>query len=213
MGDSGTPPDGDSGAPAPARPAAGIVLVRSGASHRSAGLEVLMVQRTSKAAFMPGIWVFPGGGVEDADADGPADRYADCALRELTEETGIELGGDRELVPLSRWVTPKAISRRFDTRFFVARAPGHCRPVPNGHETVDARWVRPAAALADEDFPLSFPTERDLEWLAGHDSPQALIEAARGRDQGAVQPTISDRGGETVIEVGTRSWPVPKRGG
>ena len=48
--------------PAPAIiPAATVILV-----HDQDGLEVLMLRRTSAVAF-GGMWVFPGGHVEDAD--------------------------------------------------------------------------------------------------------------------------------------------------
>lgn len=59
-------------------------------------LEVLMVQRPHSARFMPGVWVFPGGVVDDEDTayaiDHGFDAAADwrvAALRELVEETGV----------------------------------------------------------------------------------------------------------------------------
>ena len=61
-------------------------------------LEVLMVQSPFTSRFMPGVWVFPGGAVDESDADppsqfGPAphDDWRVAALRELIEETGIWL--------------------------------------------------------------------------------------------------------------------------
>ena len=51
----------------PIRPAATVMLVRDG----DAGLEVFMLQRTHAAVFAKGIYVFPGGKVDSADA-GPA---------------------------------------------------------------------------------------------------------------------------------------------
>ena len=46
--------------PVPALPAATVTLVRDGA----AGLEVLMLQRNFKSGFMPGMYLFPGGGLD-----------------------------------------------------------------------------------------------------------------------------------------------------
>ena len=51
--------------PAPARPAATIVLLRDGAR----GPEVLLLHRTRSAGFVPGAYVFPGGRVDRSDAD------------------------------------------------------------------------------------------------------------------------------------------------
>lgn len=80
------------------REAATICLVRDA----DLGPEVLMVQRSDRARFMPAAWVFPGGAVDESDA-GPealaAVRSSDddlfpwlaAAMRELVEETGIWL--------------------------------------------------------------------------------------------------------------------------
>ena len=50
--------------PAPTRPAATVLLLRDGAH----GLEVLMTRRSLTASFAPGAYVFPGGGIDAADA-------------------------------------------------------------------------------------------------------------------------------------------------
>jgi 8-oxo-dGTP pyrophosphatase MutT (NUDIX family) len=59
-------------------------------------LEVLMVQRPHTARFMPGVWVFPGGVVDEEDAAYAVERgfsasadWEIAALRELAEETGV----------------------------------------------------------------------------------------------------------------------------
>jgi hypothetical protein len=52
------------------RPAATILLLREQASAP----EVFMLQRTSKAAFLPGAFVFPGGALDPDDASERAAR-------------------------------------------------------------------------------------------------------------------------------------------
>ena len=99
------------GTPATPRPAASVVLLRRGGKHAQRALQVLLLKRTEKAAFMPGAWVFPGGAVDPGDGEGP-DGFRACAIRELHEEAGIELSPDEELVPFCRWVTPEIVSRR-----------------------------------------------------------------------------------------------------
>src|ERR1700712_1955398 len=110
------------GTPATPRPAASVVLLRRGGKHAQRALEVLLVKRTEAARFMPGVWVFPGGSVEDFDGGGVAGREA-CARRELGEEAGIPLPAEEELVPFCRWITPAVTSRRLDAWFFPALAP------------------------------------------------------------------------------------------
>src|SRR3954452_4876080 len=135
------------GPPSTPRPAASIVLLRRGGKHSQRALEVLMLKRGEEANFMPGVWVFPGRSVDEADGTDEAGARA-CAVRELAEEAGIELPPDEELVPFTRWITPELIATRFDAWFFLALAPAHAPPEPDGVETTEARWFEPAAALA-----------------------------------------------------------------
>lgn len=70
---------------------------------------------------------------------------------------------------LSRWVTPPGNSRRYDTRFFVARATDVQAPRADGSDTVSAEWWSPMTALEHCDsgrVHLILPTRRSLERLA-----------------------------------------------
>ena len=49
---------------APLRPAATVLLLRD-TPH---GIEVLMTRRSATASFAPGAYVFPGGRIDDGDA-------------------------------------------------------------------------------------------------------------------------------------------------
>ncbi len=92
----------------------------------------------------------------------------------------------------SRWVTPQAEPRRYDTCFFLAAFPEGQMPAHDAVETVESAWVRPAAALADTGFPVIFPTERTLQDLAGLASLEAAQRAARARpDVRSVMPHIT----------------------
>ena len=155
------------GEPAEPRPAASVVLLRRGGKHADRSLEVLLLKRTEKARFMPNVWVFPGGAVDDGDGEDEA-RFKTCAVRELEEEAGIALPAEEELVLFSRWITPEVVSRRFDAWFFLALAPAHTPPRPDGVETTDAAWFEPANALeaqAAGEIVLAFPTIKQLEAL------------------------------------------------
>ncbi len=176
------------------RPAATILLLRKGARHGDPGIEVLMVRRSTEASFMPGVWVFPGGMIEDGET------AAECAARELAEETGIEVGAEAELVAWSRWITPEVVPVRFDTHFFVALAGAHAAPEADGVEVSDAGWFAPRAALdshAAGELELVFPTIKTLETLLEHETTDAVIEAAREREIEPILPRV----------VGTRAEP------
>jgi len=180
------------GEPSTPRPAAGIVLLRRGGKHSERALEVLMLKRTEEARFMPGVWVFPGGAVDPEDGEGEPGHRA-CAMRELAEEAAIELGAGEELVLFSRWVTPEVVSTRFDAWFFLALAPAHTPPKPDGVETTEAAWWRPSEALeanAAGDLPMAFPTLHQLRWLEPHRTSEDALAAYRGRKIDSVMPKI-----------------------
>ena len=85
--------------PAPTRPAATVLLLRDTLQ----GIEVLMTRRSMTASFAPGAFVFPGGGIDAADAQahaqstrraGQTDLHltqAIAAIRESFEELGVLL--------------------------------------------------------------------------------------------------------------------------
>ena len=124
------------------RQAATIILLRGGAET----LEVLLVQRTPKARFMGGVWVFPGGAVDTTEGEGDA-AHRIAAIRELEEEAAIRLDDASALVRFSRWITPPEVRIRFDTHFFLAPAPAGQEPRVDGDECVDWGWFAPSAAL------------------------------------------------------------------
>jgi 8-oxo-dGTP pyrophosphatase MutT (NUDIX family) len=73
----------------PAKPAATVMLLR----NSNDGIEVFMLRRTTTAAFAGGMYVFPGGKVDDADGEGD-DGYVIAAIRECYEEAGVLLATD-----------------------------------------------------------------------------------------------------------------------
>ena len=155
------------------------------------------MQRNPEQRFMGGAWVFPGGAVHDEDAD-----HAAAAVRELQEEAGIDLQQDAEVVPWSRWITPEEVKVRFDTWFFVTAAPPGAEARADGGECVDARWLRPAAALeafGRDELMLVFPTIKHLEALDQAESVADALEKARTREVVPVQPKVVIRGSEAEI--------------
>jgi len=134
--------------PAPLRPAATLVLLRDGA----ADMEVLLLHRGRQLSAFAGCWVFPGGALDPVD--GSAEGWESLpavakltAVRELKEESGLDVHPDA-LVPLSRWTAPVIMPRRFDTWFFLARAPEARVRIDHG-EIHDHRWASPRKALDD----------------------------------------------------------------
>jgi 8-oxo-dGTP pyrophosphatase MutT (NUDIX family) len=159
--------------------AATVIVLRDG----DQGVETLLLRRNSKLGFAGGMWVFPGGRVDEGDAAAGDDEEAvarRAAVREAREEAGIELEPDA-LVALSHWTPDRASKhKRFATWFFVAvAAPGDV--VIDGGEIVDHVWATPAAALdlhAAGEVELLPPTYVTLSDLASHEHTSAVLAAA-----------------------------------
>jgi 8-oxo-dGTP pyrophosphatase MutT (NUDIX family) len=197
-------PDLNPGFPVVPRPAAAVILLRRGGRHESRGLEVLMGKRTSGASFMANVWVFPGGAIDDAEVGAAVTerQFRNTALRELEEEASIKIDDPDSLVPFSRWITPEAAKVRYDTRFFLALAPAHSMPKPDGLEIVDVGWFEPQAALDRHgagEFELVFPTIKTLEVLRGFDSAEEALTATHWNPTEPVLPRIVMVEGEPRI--------------
>jgi 8-oxo-dGTP pyrophosphatase MutT (NUDIX family) len=188
------------GAPTEPRPAAGVILMRHGGKHSSAGLEILLAKRTSKARFMADVWVFPGGAVDGTQDDDEAHRRT--ALRELEEEAGVSLPGTESLVPFSRWITPEQVKIRYDTRFYLARAGPHTAPRPDGVEIVELAWFAPAEALARHEggqLLLVFPTIKMLQTLGRFTTPEKALETVGALTVEPILPRVDTSGPEPRI--------------
>jgi 8-oxo-dGTP pyrophosphatase MutT (NUDIX family) len=198
--------------------------MRRGGKHDSAGLEVLLARRNPESKFMPGVWVFPGGGVgpEDgaeksaASEDVPETAYRAAAIRELEEEVGIVISEPAGMALYSRWITPEMVPIRFDTIFYVALAPPHAAPEPDGGETIGVRWVSPALALEEHnagELPLVFPTIKHLESLTGFADADAVLAHTRERTVEPILPKVVEIDGERrVVLPGEPGYPAPATG-
>ena len=131
----------------PVYPAATVVLVRDG----GAGLEALLVQRNKAVQHMGGMWVFPGGKVDEGDYPDGRDEYnaaVNAAIRETKEEAGLDVTPG-QLVYLSHWTTPAGAKRRFATWFFLTILDDGQEVQVDGGEISSHRWVSPKTALAE----------------------------------------------------------------
>ena len=138
--------------------AATVLLLRNAESDGA--LEVLMTRRSAQASFVPGAYVFPGGGIDALDAD-PA-THAACArrpsqsdehltqavaaIRESFEELGIllarhadgRMAGDADIAALDRHQP------------FAAQCQAHGLQLAADSVFVLARWT------GDRDLPRRF---------------------------------------------------------
>jgi 8-oxo-dGTP pyrophosphatase MutT (NUDIX family) len=140
----------------PIRYAASVIAGRDGGD----GLEILVVERGAASRFLPGYVAFPGGAVDIDDGD-LADRWFGdareaaraAAVRELAEETGIDVAGGglatTVLPEICHWVAPPEVPVRFDARYFAIAVAAGIDPVPDGGETAAAWWTPPSLLFGE----------------------------------------------------------------
>lgn len=108
------------------------------------------------------------------------------------------------LSDFARWITPTFMNKRFDTWFYVARAPERQIAACDGYETVDAEWLSPAGALAMGEAgerTIIFPTRLNLELLTQANSAQDCITRAEARTIEPVLPQIVQRDGKNFLTI------------
>jgi 8-oxo-dGTP pyrophosphatase MutT (NUDIX family) len=82
---------------------------------------------------------------------------------------------------VSHWITPVGEPRRFDTRFFIARAPDAQEPLHDDNETIASLWVAPTEALAMHkrgELAMIPPTTSNLEFLVPHATADDALQAS-----------------------------------
>jgi 8-oxo-dGTP pyrophosphatase MutT (NUDIX family) len=109
------------------------------------------------------------------------------------------------LTTLARWVPKFHATRRFDTLFFIARATGiDWIPRVVEGECSGAFWISAADALGRESSGqarLIFPTRRNLERLALHDSFETIRTDAETHRVEPISPWVEEIEGENFITI------------
>ena len=132
------------------------------------------------------------GSVVDLSAPETAARFSTyrlelheerLTLAELVRREGLIFAPDL-LIPYSHWITPEIESRRFNTRFFLARLPEGQVPVHDRMELTESSWMTPAFALAEHEagrIILMPPTLKTIEELLSFSNTAQLFAAARSQ--------------------------------
>ena len=137
-----------------------------------------------------GVWL--GGPLEDGDGLRQRLLNGDLAFRDHAAGLSIDLG---RLVWTSRWITPVGAPKRFDTYFFLTRAPEGTVASAEQNEIVEVRWISPSEALEAHrarTMQMIFPTLRNLEAIEGFPTIDELIASRHGVTIEPVQPVLVD---------------------
>lgn len=179
------------------RPAATLVLAREGQE----GVEILLLQRTYSAVFMPGFYVFPGGAVDPGDdpaghhqppalsvTDASASamlsletgglRYLVAAVRECFEEAGVLLALDANNRPHGEGAPYRQVRRQLcagdgDFLGFCGR---EALQLPLHQITYVGHWVTPPGAPRRYDTRF-FLAAAPPGQVASHDGEETIDHA------------------------------------
>jgi len=117
------------------------------------------------------------------------------ALREGLNRLGLR-PAVASLVFCAHWITPAGLPRRYDTRFYLARAPEEeARGAETGGESVRWGWTTPAAALEHgrtRAWQILPPTRAVLAGVGAHRTCAEALAAARTAPVVTVRPELAD---------------------
>lgn len=138
-----------------------------------------------------------------SELEGWRDRFnkGEATMCEFAEAENLEFAVDA-LGFFAHWVTPEMMKKRFDTYFYMARAPQDHVALHDGGESVDSVWITAKQALADADAnkrTVIFPTRMNIEKFAQRsDVEDALAQCG---DVVTVTPFIEQEGDKTFLRI------------
>lgn len=138
---------------------------------------------------------------------GQTHRTALCEGKEsfarIVADNGLVLALD-QLAHYAHWITPVGMPKRFDTHFFIAKAPPEQVGVHDGKEATDSIWVSPREAVeggASGRFKLPFPTTRNLIRLGKQPTVEAALADAGRSAVVTVMPVVSRDGDRRLLRI------------
>ena len=99
----------------------------------------------------------------------------------------------KNIVPCAHWITPDIETKRFDTRFFLAKVKAKQLASHDGFELTESFWIKPADALAklkNGEMNMILPTIKNIEKLAEFSSSTEAFNYFEGLGDNAIPPIL-----------------------
>lgn len=162
---------------------------------RAAGLFVAAIRETFEEAGLLLGRLAPGWDMREARRAVAAGALFSTLVEQLDA---------RALVPWVRWVTPEISPKRFDARFFLARAPAGQEPRVDGSEATEGLWIAPQEALRrweDGNMQLAPATAKSIDALATFATVADALAAAAKRPPPVAMPVVWNEDGRAFISL------------
>ena len=169
-------------------PPQGASPVSAPTYEEAAGLLIAGVRELFEEAGVLLVCDAGGNSVAVRDPDRVVDFFDLLERMDLYADTSA-------LALFSHWITPPALSRRYNAHFFVAMAPAGQDAAADACETHDGVWIAPREALdryARGDIAMVYPTIKHVERLASFDSAEALMRFARTKTIYSIMPQTAE---------------------
>jgi 8-oxo-dGTP pyrophosphatase MutT (NUDIX family) len=199
------------------RDAASLILLRGEAAE----VEILLGRRSARAKFMPGVYVFPGGGIEAPDrlpwsiesgAESLAPKLlygARAALRETWEEAGVLVGcpaaaspksasGPAGEAPIERAYRAQGLAAAIDRLTYVGRA---ITPSHSSRRFNTRFFVGDGSDVFGEPRP-----SEELEDVGWHRLERGLLDGLRDVTRFMLARALALRGGAAGGEAPLFYW-------
>jgi len=112
--------------------------------------------------------------------------------------------------PFARWCPQHVLQRRFDTRFYIARAPKLGEAIADGSESTHIVWNTAREHLASGG--MIFPTVRNMERVQLADSFAQAVELADRYPLDVITPWFEDHDGERWMHIPANlGYPVDRQ--
>jgi len=106
------------------------------------------------------------------------------------------------LTPFSRWITPKAMKTRYDTRFFIAVIPDRQQVSTDDNELINYTWIKAADAITLNEnarIKLLPPTLFILDELKTFSKVDEIIDYAVNKDKPVIMPEAFSANGTAGV--------------
>ena len=114
------------------------------------------------------------------------------------------------LHPFARWLPEHELKRRFDTRFYIARAPDLGEAEADGTESTHIIWGTAEEHIATGS--MIFPTIRNLERIGLASDFESAVAFARSYPMDMVTPWFEERDGERWLHIPSHlGYPVDRQ--